>query len=100
MGFNNWDSTHCRDEFNETMIRGIADKFVQLGLKLDAGYHATSTSDDCLSELAARDPQGNLMPNPERFPSGIKALAKITFTAKGLEIRACIPAPEPGLASR
>ena len=31
MGFNNWNSTHCRDEFNETMIRGIADKIVSLG---------------------------------------------------------------------
>ena len=33
MGFNNWNSTHCRDEFNETMIRGIADKFISLGLR-------------------------------------------------------------------
>ncbi len=36
MGFNNWNSTHCRDEFNEQMIRGIADKIVSLGLR-DAG---------------------------------------------------------------
>ena len=36
MGFNNWNSTHCRAEFNEAMIRGVADKFIELGLK-DAG---------------------------------------------------------------
>jgi len=37
MGFNNWYSTFCRSEFNEEMIRGVADKMVTLGLK-DAGY--------------------------------------------------------------
>lgn len=72
MGFNNWNSTHCRDEFNEQMIRGIADKFIELGLK-DAGY-AYINIDDCWADWQ-RDKQGNLRANPERFPSGIKALA-------------------------
>src|SRR3954447_12619559 len=45
MGFNNWNSTHCRAEFNEAMIRGIADKFVELGLR-DAGYRYVNI-DDC-----------------------------------------------------
>ena len=27
MGFNNWNSTHCRAEFNESMVEGIADLF-------------------------------------------------------------------------
>jgi alpha-galactosidase len=72
MGFNNWNSTHCRDEFNETMIRGIADKFISLGLR-DAGYRYVNI-DDCWANWQ-RDQNGRLEPNPKRFPSGIKALA-------------------------
>ncbi|GGA49804.1 glycoside hydrolase family 27 protein [Dyella nitratireducens] len=73
MGFNNWNSTHCRDEFNEKMIRGIADKFISLGLR-DAGYRYVNI-DDCWANWQ-RDKNGNLEPNPKRFPSGIKALAE------------------------
>jgi alpha-galactosidase len=72
MGFNNWNSTHCRDEFNETMIRGIADKFISLGLR-DAGYRYVNI-DDCWANWQ-RDKDGHLQANPKRFPSGIKALA-------------------------
>jgi alpha-galactosidase len=80
MGFNNWNSTQCGAEFNETMIRGIADKFIQLGLK-DAGYRYINI-DDCWANWQ-RGPDGKLMPNPERFPSGIKALADYIHS-KGL----------------
>jgi len=72
MGFNNWNSTHCRDEFNEAMIRGIADKFISLGLR-DAGYSYVNI-DDCWANWQ-RDKDGHLEANPKRFPSGIKALA-------------------------
>ena len=72
MGFNNWNSTHCRAEFDEAMIRGIADKFISLGLK-DAGYRYVNI-DDCWANWQ-RDKDGHLQPNPKRFPSGIKALA-------------------------
>src|SRR3569833_2403354 len=37
MGFNNWNATQCRPDFNEAMVKGIADLFVSSGLK-DAGY--------------------------------------------------------------
>ncbi|MGW2948126.1 NPCBM/NEW2 domain-containing protein, partial [Streptomyces sp. NPDC001226] len=33
MGFNNWNSTNCRAEFDESMVKGIADLFVDKGLK-------------------------------------------------------------------
>jgi alpha-galactosidase len=72
MGFNNWNSTHCRDEFNEAMIREVADKFVSLGLR-DAGYRHINI-DDCWANWK-RDKNGNLQANPKRFPHGIKALA-------------------------
>lgn len=81
MGFNNWNSTHCRDEFDEAMIRGIADKFIELGLK-DAGYTYVNL-DDCWANWQ-RDASGKLQPNPERFPGGIKALAAYIHS-KGLK---------------
>ena len=45
MGFNNWNTTACRAEFNEAMVKGIADIFVSKGLK-DAGYEIVGVSPD------------------------------------------------------
>src|SRR3569833_533992 len=72
MGFNNWNSTHCRAEFNEEMIRGVADKMVELGLR-DAGYRYVII-DDCWANWQ-RDKNGKLLANPQRFPHGMQALA-------------------------
>src|SRR3954453_23699518 len=72
MGSNNWNFTGCGTEFNETLIRGIADAFVSSGLR-DGGYTYVNI-DDCWA-LPQRDAQGNLVPDPARFPSGVKALA-------------------------
>jgi alpha-galactosidase len=82
MGFNNWNSTHCRAEFNEDMVKGIADLFVDKGLK-DAGYQYVNL-DDCWA-LPSRDAEGRLVPDPARFPHGIKALADYVH-AKGLKL--------------
>ncbi|MER0444180.1 NPCBM/NEW2 domain-containing protein [Streptomyces sp. Edi4] len=81
MGFNNWNSTHCRAEFNESMVEGIADAFVAKGLK-DVGYTYVNI-DDCWA-LPERDAAGNLVPDPVRFPHGIKAVANYVH-AKGLK---------------
>ncbi len=81
MGFNNWNSTHCRAEFNETMVEGIADIFVNKGLKA-AGYQYVNI-DDCWA-LPNRDASGNLVPDPVRFPHGIKAVADYVHS-KGLK---------------
>ncbi|MFH8623986.1 NPCBM/NEW2 domain-containing protein [Streptomyces vietnamensis] len=81
MGFNNWNSTHCRSEFNETMVKGIADLFVEKGLK-DAGYQYVNL-DDCWA-LPDRDADGKLVPDPVRFPHGIKAVADYVHS-KGLK---------------
>ncbi|MET9497594.1 NPCBM/NEW2 domain-containing protein [Streptomyces sp. NPDC006552] len=82
MGFNNWNSTHCRAEFDAAMVEGIADLFVEKGLK-DAGYQYVNL-DDCWA-LPARDANGKLVPDPERFPGGIKAVADYVH-AKGLKL--------------
>ncbi|AOP51157.1 alpha-galactosidase [Streptomyces lydicus] len=81
MGFNNWNSTHCRAEFNEEMVKGIADLFLAKGLK-DAGYQYVNL-DDCWA-LPTRDGNGKLVPDPQRFPHGIKAVADYVH-AKGLK---------------
>ncbi|KUJ64066.1 alpha-galactosidase [Streptomyces albus subsp. albus] len=81
MGFNNWNSTHCRAEFNEEMVKGMADLFVDKGLR-DAGYQYINL-DDCWA-LPYRDAGGKLVPDPIRFPHGIKAVADYVH-AKGLK---------------
>jgi alpha-galactosidase len=81
MGFNNWNATNCRAEFNEQMVRQIADIFVARGLK-DAGYTYVNL-DDCWA-LPNRDGAGNLVPDPVRFPNGIKAVADYVH-GKGLQ---------------
>jgi alpha-galactosidase len=82
MGFNNWNATHCRAEFNEQMVKGMADLFVTSGLK-DAGYEYINL-DDCWA-LPQRGADGNLVPDPVRFPNGIKAVADYVHS-KGLKI--------------
>ncbi|MFD4761943.1 NPCBM/NEW2 domain-containing protein [Streptomyces sp. NPDC058439] len=82
MGFNNWNSTHCRAEFNESMVKGIADIFVEKGLK-DAGYEYVNL-DDCWAK-PQRNANGKLEADPQRFPNGIKAVADYVHS-KGLKI--------------
>jgi alpha-galactosidase len=82
MGFNNWNSTQCRPEFNEAMVKGIADIFVAKGLKA-AGYQYVNL-DDCWAETK-RDGSGHLVPSHVRFPHGIKAVADYVHS-KGLKL--------------
>jgi alpha-galactosidase len=81
MGFNNWNATGCA--VDEKLIRDTADIFVSSGLK-DAGYEYVNI-DDCWA-APERDPAtGRLLPHPERFPGGIKALADYVH-ARGLKL--------------
>lgn len=82
MGFNNWNSTHCRAEFNESMVKGIADIFVEKGLK-EAGYQYINL-DDCWA-VPQRNADGKLEADPVRFPNGIKAVADYVHS-KGLKL--------------
>jgi alpha-galactosidase len=69
MGWNSWNKFGCN--VNEEMIRGMADGMVKSGMK-DAGYQYV-VIDDCWQ--ISRDKDGNIIADPQHFPSGIKALA-------------------------
>lgn len=69
MGWNSWNKFAC--DVDEKMIREIADAMVASGMK-DAGYRYI-VIDDCWH--GERDALGFIQADPERFPSGIKALA-------------------------
>ena len=79
MGWNSWNKFGCN--VNEKMIREIADKIVETGLR-DAGYIYINI-DDCWH--GARDSQGFINADPENFPSGMKALADYVHS-KGLKL--------------
>jgi len=70
MGFNDWNAFGC--DVSETLIKETADFFVSSGLK-DAGYQYVNI-DDCWS-LRERGADGKLVPDPVKFPSGIKGVA-------------------------
>jgi alpha-galactosidase len=69
MGWNSWNKFGCN--VSDELIRGMADAMAKSGLK-EAGYQYV-VIDDCWQ--VSRDPEGNIVADPQRFPSGIKALA-------------------------
>ncbi|CAL9055206.1 unnamed protein product [Musa banksii] len=70
MGWNSWNFFACN--INETVIKETADALVSTGLAA-LGYNYVNI-DDCWSS-ATRNLEGELVPDPQTFPSGIKALA-------------------------
>jgi alpha-galactosidase len=68
MGWNSWNKFSCN--VNEDLIRQTADAMVKSGMK-DAGYQYVII-DDCWA--VSRDKDGNIVPDPQHFPSGMKAL--------------------------
>jgi len=81
MGWNSWNT--FGHKVDESVIRETADAIVSSGLK-DCGYEYV-VIDDCWSRKTGRDSHGDLIPEPERFPNGIKALADHVH-GKGLKI--------------
>jgi alpha-galactosidase len=69
MGWNSWNKFGCN--VSEDMIKSMTDAIVKSGMK-DAGYQYV-VIDDCWQ--VSRDKSGTIVPDPQRFPSGIKALA-------------------------
>ena len=68
MGWNSWNHYGCN--IDETLIKRTADAIVSSGLR-DAGYVYVNL-DDCWHGERAAD--GTIQPDPQRFPSGMKAL--------------------------
>jgi len=69
MGWNSWNTFHSH--INEKVVRETAEAMIANGMR-DAGY-IYIVIDDTWS-LKERDKDGNLVPDPEKFPSGMKAL--------------------------
>jgi alpha-galactosidase len=79
MGWNSWNKFACKD-VNETVVRAQADAMVSSGMKA-AGYEFI-VIDDCWQ--VGRDAAGNILADPQKYPSGIKALADYVHS-KGLK---------------
>ena len=68
MGWNSWNKFAC--DVNERVVRDTADAMVGSGMR-DAGYQYVVV-DDCWA--GPRDSNGFITADPQRFPSGMKAL--------------------------
>jgi alpha-galactosidase len=79
MGWNSWNK--FAGNINETLIRQTADAMATNGMR-DAGY-VYVVVDDCW-EAMKRDSQGNIVADPKKFPSGMKALGDYLH-AKGFQ---------------
>ncbi|MFC2137911.1 glycoside hydrolase family 27 protein [Bacteroidota bacterium] len=79
MGWNSWNTFAC--DIHEDMLKEMVDIIVNRGMK-DAGYEYVVV-DDCWEALS-RDNNGNLIPDPEKFPSGMKTLGDYIHS-KGLK---------------
>ncbi len=69
MGWNTWNKFGCN--VSDELVRGMADAMVKSGMK-DAGYQYV-VIDDCWQ--VSRDEHANIVPDTQRFPNGIKAVA-------------------------
>jgi alpha-galactosidase len=78
MGWNSWNHFAC--DVSEQLIQETADAMAANGMR-DAGYQYV-VIDDCWQ--VARDSAGTIVADPQRFPSGIKALADYVHS-KGLK---------------
>ncbi|KAJ5708564.1 Alpha-galactosidase/alpha-n-acetylgalactosaminidase [Penicillium malachiteum] len=79
LGWNTWNSFGC--DMNATVILQAAEKIVSLGFK-DLGYEYV-VMDDCWS--AGRNSSGYLIPDPDKFPNGVAAVAD-KIHAMGLKL--------------
>ncbi|EDY81622.1 Melibiase subfamily [Verrucomicrobiia bacterium DG1235] len=70
MGWNSWNT--FATNINEELIIGVADSMVENGMR-DAGYIYINLDDGWM--MRERDENGDLVPDPEKFPNGLKHLA-------------------------
>jgi alpha-galactosidase len=79
MGWMSWNL--LAEEVNEKDLREMADALVKSGMA-DAGYNYIFIDDGW---TGGRDNQNNIISDPKKFPSGIKALADYVHS-KGLKL--------------
>jgi len=79
MGWNSWNTFQVN--INEQMLRDMVDTYVSSGMK-DAGYTYFVLDDGWMA--MDRDKDGNLVADPKKFPSGMKAFADYVHS-KGLK---------------
>lgn len=79
MGWMTWNL--FQGNINEQLIRETADAMVEGGFR-DAGYEYIFIDD---LWQGGRDRQNNIIPDPEKFPNGMKALADYVHS-KGLKL--------------
>jgi alpha-galactosidase len=80
MGWNSWNT--FQTNINEQLVKDIADKMISSGMK-DAGYTYLVLDDGWMAK--ERDVRtGDLIPDPQKFPSGMKALIDYVHS-KGLK---------------
>ena len=79
MGWNSWNAFEAN--IDEQKIRQIADAMVDSGMK-DAGYTYLVIDDGWMAK--SRDGNGNLVADPIKFPSGMKAVGDYLHS-KGLK---------------
>ncbi|MBR5434990.1 MAG: glycoside hydrolase family 27 protein [Bacteroidales bacterium] len=79
MGWNSWNT--FATDINEDLVMGVVDCMVSMGLR-DAGYNYVVIDDGWMAK--ERDANGNLVPDPVKFPNGIKHLADYVHS-KGMK---------------
>lgn len=79
MGWNSWNT--FATNISEDLVMGVVDSMVSMGLR-DVGYNYVVIDDGWM--LRQRDAEGNLVPDPEKFPNGIKHLADYVHS-KGMK---------------
>lgn len=79
MGWNSWNT--FGEDINEKVVMETADFIVESGLR-DCGYDYVII-DDCWS-LRERNEKGEIVPDPEKFPHGMKYVADYVHS-KGLK---------------
>ena len=79
LGWNTWNTFGAN--IDEKLILESADAMVESGLK-DAGYNYLVIDD--IWHLRERDAQGNMVPDPAKFPHGMKYVADYVHS-KGLK---------------
>ncbi len=79
MGWNSWNTFQTK--IDEKLVMATADLFVSAGMK-DAGYTYIVLDDGWMT--MDRDKDGNLVPDPAKFPNGMKALSDYVHS-KGLK---------------